>query len=118
MPSKQVEDYYEAHRNRDAVTKPEGTPEVGRGEKHSAAPVVGDLQGRLKREWERVTDADIGSLCRFTDMLPHDGCKDPGFEFGIFLGFYDGPDTVVCELADGEHMHFTFGQKQVMTLEF
>lgn len=30
------------HRHGDGVTKPEGTPELGRGEKPSSSPVVGD----------------------------------------------------------------------------
>ena len=51
MPSKQIEDHYEFHRNRDEVTKPEGTPEVGHGEKPSSSPVVGDIRSRFKREW-------------------------------------------------------------------
>ena len=63
MPSKQIEDHYEFHRNRDAVTKPEGSPEVGRGEKPPASPVVGDLsfsaQDRIIERVKRLIRNDV-----------------------------------------------------------
>ena len=65
----------------------------------------------FKWKQEQATEADIGRLCRFTDMLPHAGCPNPGFEYGIFLG-YDGPNNAICERGNGGHEIFTYVQAQ------